>query len=146
MRSCCEPGICMRALIFALTALAALSGSPRAGVAAENTTTLARACQKLEAGLKGRGDNISIPNTKDALLCWGYMLAMQDIARLADPAGISLIGACVPSDGRLTDLIHAFVAYARTHRDAAAENTALVVIKALQQAYPCEENGAAPKP
>jgi hypothetical protein len=46
----------------------------------------------LESGLAGKGDQIKIPNTKDAFLCWGYMQAIQDLVVLTTP----IIGSCPP--------------------------------------------------
>jgi hypothetical protein len=136
----------MKRFIFVVMLLCAELGSYESVMAFESPGELARACQKLEAGIKGRGDNIHIPGSKEALLCWGYMRAIQDIAMLVDQEGRRLMGACAPEDSRLTDLIHAFVDYAQSHRDELAANTAVTVIRALQQAYPCRESGAAPKP
>jgi hypothetical protein len=136
----------MKQVVFVLMLLGLAAGSPDTATALDNSGDLARSCQKLEAGMKGRGDRIHIPGSRDALLCWGYMRAIQDIAMLVDQDGRRLMGACAPEDSRLTDLIHAFVEYAQSHRDEPAESTAVTVIRALQQAYPCRDNGEAPKP
>jgi hypothetical protein len=136
----------MKQTFFVLMLLCVVVGSSERVLAFESPGELARACRKLEAGIKGRGDNIHIPGSKDALLCWGYMRAIQDIAMLVDQEGRRLMAACAPEDSRLTDLIHAFVEYAQSHRDELATSTAVTVIRALQQAYPCRENGAEPKP
>jgi len=133
----------LKPLVLVLMLFGAASLAPSRAAALDETGELARSCQKLESSTKGRGDSIQIPGTRDALLCWGYMRAIQDIAMLVDPEGRRLIGACPPEDSRLTDLIHAFVEYARSHRRAGDENTALAVIGALRQAYPCGDDGRA---
>src|SRR5215467_16344260 len=46
--------------------------------AIENPRDLLKFCQKLEQGRKGAGEDIRIPNTRESLLCWGYMQAIQD--------------------------------------------------------------------
>jgi hypothetical protein len=43
-------------------------------------------CQSLERVKQGAGRVIDIPRTKEALICWGYMKAMQD---LSDEAFVS---------------------------------------------------------
>src|SRR6516165_8474050 len=48
---------------------------------------LAGYCQSLERGAKGAGRHIYIPRTSEALTCWGYMQAMQDLSVLADEEG-----------------------------------------------------------
>src|SRR5262245_18703363 len=104
----------MKQSILMLMLLGLALGSPERAMALESSIELAHSCQKLEAGMKGRGGDIRIPGTKDALLCWGYMRAIQDIAMLVDQDGRRLMGACAPEDSRLTDLIHAFVEYAQS--------------------------------
>jgi hypothetical protein len=39
------------------------------------------------AGVEGSGNEIEIPNTQEALLCWGYMEALQDLSALVDQNG-----------------------------------------------------------
>jgi len=104
--------------------------------AIETPQQLAKNCEMLEASTKGRR-HLQIPKANPALLCWGYMQAMQDISSLADHNGHRLAGSCPPEDGTLLDLIHDYVAYARSHQYALGGNTAAAVIKALQVLYPC---------
>src|SRR5438270_9680626 len=124
------------ALLGSLFAACALAQSARA---IESPGQLASYCQKLEKSSRGTGKNIQIPNTREALLCWGYMQAIQDLSMLADADGRRLIGSCPPADSRLRDLIHAFLEYEQLHRDDVEANTVIAVTKALQQAYPCTE-------
>jgi hypothetical protein len=67
-----------------------------AAAAVENTRELAGYCQSLERGAKGAGRHIYIPRTREALTCWGYMQAMQDLSVLADEDGHRIMGACPP--------------------------------------------------
>jgi Rap1a immunity proteins len=105
--------------------------------AIETPLQLAKNCEGLEASTKGRRHKLEIPKTSAALLCWGYMQAMQDISALADPDGRRIAGSCPPEDGTLLDMIHAHVGYARSHQYELGDNTAAAVIKALQVLYPC---------
>ena len=54
-----------------------------------------------------------------------------------DQNGSRLPGACLPEKGTLLDLVHSFVGYARSHRTELPDNSAVAVITALREAYPC---------
>jgi Rap1a immunity proteins len=105
--------------------------------AIENARALASYCQKLEQGTKGAAQHIRIPNTKEALLCWGYMQAVQDLSVLVYEDGTGIMGSCPPEQTTALQLIRSFVTYARSHPDELEGNTAMAVFKALQHAYPC---------
>ena len=83
-----------RILSIGLLATVAFAWSTAAAV--ENTRELAGYCQSLERGAKGAGRHIYIPRTREALTCWGYMQAMQDLSVLADEEGHRIMGACPP--------------------------------------------------
>src|SRR4051794_33143320 len=119
---------------------------PQSARAIESPGELARYCQKLEKGTRGSGENIQIPNTREALLCWGYMQAIQDLSMLADADGHRLIGSRPPAETRLRDLVRAFLEYEQLHRSDVEANTVIAVTKALQQAYPCAEARTGRKP
>ena len=126
-----------------LVVVAALvAGSTYNAAAFQNARELAKACRVLEKGLGGRGQQIRIPNTKEALLCWGYMQAIQDLVVLTDEGERRIIGACPPEQTTTLDLLHSFLAYGRSHPDVLKGNTAVAVITALQNAYPCNQFGA----
>jgi hypothetical protein len=107
--------------------------------AVESARDLASYCQKLDRGTKGAARHIQIPNTKEALLCWGYMQAMQDLSVLAYEDGTRIMGSCPPEQTTVLQLIRSFVTYARTHSEELEGNTAVAVFKALQDAYPCRQ-------
>jgi hypothetical protein len=65
-----------RILSIGLVATVAFAWS---AAAVENAHELAGYCQSLERGAKGAGPHIYIPRTREALTCWGYMRAMQDL-------------------------------------------------------------------
>ena len=100
---------------------------------------LAGDCRTLLQGKRGSGKEIQIPFTRRALVCWGYMQAIQDFSVLADPQGHRLLGACPRENTTVLELIEAFVAYARSHARELPENAALAVTQALQEAFPCSE-------
>jgi hypothetical protein len=103
---------------------------------------LLNGCQILERGKRGTGQMVHIPKSKGALVCWGYMKAMQDLSVWVDENGNKILGSCPPERTTTLDLIHSFVRYGRSHRRQLPSNAALAVAKAFQQAFPCDENGA----
>ena len=114
---------------------------PRHLAAIENARELVAYCEAAEQGVTGSGHEVEIPATREAVQCWGYMEAFQDLSALVDQNGTRLLGACPPEQGTLLDLVHSFVAYARAHRADLPDKSAVAVIKALQQAYPCPPRG-----
>jgi hypothetical protein len=123
-----------RTLSIGLVATIAYAWS---AAAVENAHELARYCQGLERGAKGAGRQIYIPRTREALTCWGYMQAMQDLSVLADEEGNRIMGACPPEQATTLQLIQSFVRYARAHRSELPGNAVVVVFRALREDYPC---------
>ena len=105
--------------------------------AVENAHELAGYCQTLEHDAKGARREIYIPRTREALTCWGYMQAMQDLSVLSDEEGHRIMGACPPEHTSTLQLIQSFVRYARAHRSELPGNAVVVVFRALREAYPC---------
>ena len=110
---------------------------------ANPTRELLNDCQSLERGKRGAGHRIKIPKTPEALVCWGYLKAMQDLSIWVDQNGNKIFGSCPPESITTLDLIRSFVRYGRSHRRQLPSNAALAVTKAFQQAFPCHEDGAA---
>ena len=118
--------ICL-ALVAGLSVSAHATGSAR---------ELVGDCRSLLQAKTGAGEQIRIPFTKKALVCWGYMQAMQDLSVLADEDGRRIMGACPSQRTTLLELIQAFLSYARSHK--LPDNAALAVTRALQEAFPCK--------
>ena len=127
--------------LFALAAPFAHSDKARA---IESAQELLNACQELEKDREGSGKDILIPSSKDALVCWGYMQAMQDLSVLVDQNGRRLIGSCPPEETTSLQLIDAFLAYARAHAGELRGNAAAVVVKAFVERFPCRPGAPAP--
>jgi hypothetical protein len=123
-----------RTLLIGLVATVAFAWS---AAAIEIADELAGYCQSLERGAKGAGRHIYIPSTREALTCWGYMQAMQDLSVLVDEDGHRIMGACPPEQTTTLQLIRSFVRYARAHRSELPGNAVVVVFRALREAYPC---------
>jgi Rap1a immunity proteins len=124
----------VRILSMGLIAAVAFAWS---AAAIENADELAGYCQSLERGAKGAGRHIYIPSRREALTCWGYMQAMQDLSVLADENGHRIMGACPPEQTTTLQLIRSFIRYASAHRSELPGNAAVVVFRALRGAYPC---------
>jgi hypothetical protein len=99
-------------------------------------------CKALERGAKKSGQYLRIPNTRESLLCWGYMQAMQDISVLVTPEGDRLIGSCPPEQTTLLQLIHVFVRHERSNPRDEQGNAGAAVIKAFQDEFPCHQQRA----
>jgi hypothetical protein len=123
-----------RILSIGLVATVAFAWS---AVAVENAHELAGYCKSLERGVKGAGRHIYIPSTREALTCWGYMQAMQDLSVLSDEEGHRIMGACPPEQTSTLQLIQSFVRYAHAHRSELPGNAVVAVFRALREAYPC---------
>jgi hypothetical protein len=133
----------VRTLIAAVLVLLStpVAGAANNGAALLNGRDLAKACHVLKRGLAGKREQIKIPNTKDAFLCWGYMQAIQDLVVLTTP----IIGSCPPEGTPTLDLLRSFLRYARRDPDVLKANPAVAVLKALQDAYPCNQSTKSPK-
>jgi Rap1a immunity proteins len=123
-----------RALLILALLLALMPLDARAvGTARE----LAGDCQTPLQGKHGSGEQIRIPLTKRALVCWGYMQAMQDFAALVDENGRRMLGICPPDRATLLDIVQVYVKYANGHAKDLPENAAVAATAALQAAFPC---------
>ena len=131
------------ASILAAVVISASNSWSETADASESTPDMVRYCQNLEKGTKGKGEHIRIPNTKQALLCWGYMQAMQEISVLVTSEGRRLTGSCPPEQTTLLQLIHIFIRHERSKREKEHGNTASAVIRALQEAFPCNQQRVA---
>ena len=115
-----------------------LRPSPLHGAQPQSKTrTSYQAIVKASSDAKGAGREIYIPRTREALTCWGYMQAMQDLSVLSDEEGHRIMGACPPEQPTTLQLIQSFVRYARAHRSELPGNAVVVVFRALREAYPC---------
>jgi hypothetical protein len=121
----------------AMFALIVVLFSSRQAQAFDTAHELAARCESVDTSTMQAGRDVFIPATKEALQCWGYMQAMQDLSVLADEYGRRIMGVCPNEQTTLLQLTHAFVAYARHHSDDLDNDAALTVIGALKEAFPC---------
>jgi hypothetical protein len=81
------------ACIVSIGVVATVAAFAWSAAAVENAHELAGYCQSLDRTAKGPGRHIYISRTREALTCWGYMRAMQDLSVLADENGHRIMGA-----------------------------------------------------
>jgi hypothetical protein len=124
------------ARILSIGLVATVASAWSAAAAVENTRELAGYCQSLERGAKGAGRHIYIPRTREALTCWGYMRAMQDLSVLAYEDEHRIMGACPPEQTTTLQLIQSFVRYARAHRTELQGNAVVAVFRSTAGSLP----------
>jgi Ssp1 endopeptidase immunity protein Rap1a len=135
--------VCIGLITLVATLLSASSAR-----SIESARELSIYCRIVERGVKGTGRHVYIPHTREALTCWGYMQAMQDLSVLADQEGDRIMGACPPEKMTTLMLIQLFGRYARAHPGELLGNATVAVFRALQKAYPChsaEATGQSPR-
>jgi len=131
----------MKYVLVSLMVLAIVPATPHQARAIESARELVSSCEELEKGREGAGKEILIPGSGPALLCWGYMQAMQDLSVLVDQRGQRVIGSCPPEQATSIELIQAVLVYARAHPRDLDGNAAALVIQALQAKFPCPPSG-----
>jgi hypothetical protein len=129
----------MRYVFLLLTTLLTLATGSQRASAIDSARELVSSCRELEKGRQGAGAEILIPDSRNALLCWGYMQAMQDLSVLADQQGRRIIGACPPERTTSLQLIQSFLTYAQSHASELDGNAAAAVIKAFRASFPCHQ-------
>ena len=127
-----------RLFILAVAFIFAFASSQKA-VAVESARELAKKCHKIGKDNSSKRRRVYIPNTRDALQCWGYMQAIQNLLVLIDQDGTRILGVCAPDETTLRDLINSFLTYTRKYPSELEENAAAGAIKAMREAYPCPD-------
>ena len=128
---------CFSSLVAAVIVATPALGAEPLGVI-NSAHSLALACRSVERPASGQNAKTV---SADAVLCVGYMQAMQDLSVLSNENQQRLLGSCPAATTTLHQLIQAFVDYSRTHPDRGDENAAVTVIRSFQVAYPCPAIG-----
>jgi hypothetical protein len=125
--------VSVRTCVSALTLLLSLSPA-----AATSGAELLRQCQPLMQGATMSGKKVTLPRGSDAAACWFYMGAIQDLlATVESEGGPSVLGACVPAATTRMEIVAAFVKYARSQRADLPMRATVIIIPALNNAFPC---------
>ncbi|WP_026190428.1 Rap1a/Tai family immunity protein [Methylobacterium sp. WSM2598] len=99
-------------------------------------------CKSLLRTAKQRGDTLDYRQDPDTVSCFAFMSAVQNLAVVAERADAPpLLGACLPPEGTLLQLIRAVVAYGKAHPPALRESAGVLALLALRDAYPCDKKG-----
>ena len=115
---------------------------PMFASAQTNGGQLLQQCELLERSMRYVGEDVKMPAEGDAHACWGFMEAMQQLTGVSEEKHRSILGDCLVVSGRkgkLTQLIRVFTNYARTHPTELNDIAVVVVMKAIQTAYPCKD-------
>ncbi len=83
------------------------------------------------------GDKIYYKSSPSADRCFGVFLAAQRFTAATDDHRVRLLGICSPADARTTQYVRIFLNYADAHPERLNEDFAIVVLAALQNAWPC---------
>jgi Rap1a immunity proteins len=120
--------------VIGLLALILLLSTP---AHSETGSGLLQACEVLEREARISGDNVALPPRTDVHRCWGYMGAVQDLSVITDETGRPLLGSCPGPKTKLSQIIRVFTNYARTHPHELHEKAPVLVLRAMEQAFPC---------
>jgi hypothetical protein len=125
----------MKSVAVGLSLMALLIAPAWAQTAGE----MLKACEIAQRGMHVEGPQVFLLPGTDVNQCWGFMEAVQEYSTLADQDGKRLLGACAPEDGRTTQVLQAFIDYARAHPEKMGLPAAAVAFNAMADAFPCKE-------
>lgn len=115
-------------------------------VSADNTATEADVVfpQRLDAEallLTCNASAITNRGRENRRYCSGFISGVEELARLLrdDTTGGSASQICMPPTTSARELRDMYSRYAKQHADMLSQPAALVVLRALQQAYPCQK-------
>ena len=84
-----------------------------------------------------RANGIVVPNTSDTQMCWGAFLVVNALTGFFDETGKPILGACVPDESTLTQLVAVFVEHVDRNPAVRSQEFTRVAINAVLQAFPC---------
>lgn len=128
-------GIAVKSVAVDLSLMALLIAPASAQTAGE----MLKACEIAQRGMHVEEPQVFLPPGTDVNQCWGFMEAVQEYSTLADQDGKRLLGACAPEDGRTTQVLQAFIEYARAHPEKLNLPAAAVAFNAMAEAFPCTD-------
>ena len=148
--------------LSSITAVSVVTGtllfSGRTVTAEVSLEQMMRNCLLLENYFElkpAKGDTIIFPNN-GAAVCFGYLLAVRglqgaivgtDCSRATDKATVSnqscrrTLHFCVPEQTSDTQILSAFLAYAGTHVGQWREGASFHYLSAMQETFPCKDDG-----
>ncbi|MGY2048493.1 Rap1a/Tai family immunity protein [Methylobacterium sp. JK268] len=122
-----------------LAAAAFLAASP---ASAADGGQLVAQCKSLLRSAKPRGSDLEYRQDPDTVSCYAFMSAVQNLAAVAERSDAPpLLGACLPPNGTLLQLVRTVVSYGGAHPPSLREPAGVLALLALRDAYPCERKG-----
>lgn len=108
---------------------------------AQTTAEMADWCSPVVEEAVLKPGQIAFTQSHETGICWGAFAVIQDITRLAvdmsRPEETRILGACVPPSTLRSELITAFVQYARANQPTRSDPFMNTAVRALQAAFPC---------
>jgi len=92
-------------------------------------------CQPYRTATVTEG-HVNVDATSESQVCFGAFIAVQQFTGLTSNS-TPMLGACVPPEVRLTELIKVFLRYLDTHPEKGHQRFSVTVMQSLRDAYPC---------
>ena len=127
---------CTSKFAFAICVILALT---EASAAFETGARFIASCERLERGIKIRPDKtLQLPLDQGAIICWGYILALQELSRLheSDPS-VRMTQACPPPQTTATQLLGIVIRHAKSNSHLLTAPAMALTLSALRSAFPC---------
>ena len=119
-----------------VTILAATLCVLSTGVDAETAGEVSGWCQAFGDIQAGSGGQFPMPNTADAMRCWGAFTAVQDLIMLT-MSRKPVLQVCAPPESTRIELIHVYLHYVKQNPQEEHVGFGPVAMAALWEAYPC---------
>jgi hypothetical protein len=94
-------------------------------------------CRHIASAPVLANDTVYVGTTFNDGVCWGSFAAIQQLSRIVDQDGITLLRLCPPPDSTRVQFIKIFMRYAVQHPEEAHHDFARLALLALVEAFPC---------
>jgi|SRR4051812_25210383 hypothetical protein len=104
---------------------------------AQTTKVVLRGCEVLVRSLTARRARGHLAKSPGAVMCWGFMAALQDLAHIRNQDTKTIPRFCLPDSITPTQLARIFISYAKEHPEQLDERPSYLVLTSWSEAYPC---------
>lgn len=94
-------------------------------------------CEQTLQGMIVDSSGVKLRRSLEGYRCLGYLRAVQGLVTFTDDGVHSVLHACPPSDGTLTQLVRIVVNHGRAHPEQLHKDAATFAVNALRAAFPC---------
>jgi hypothetical protein len=109
---------------------------------ADTAQEMAGYCQPYRAAVVTGPGEIKVDADANSQYCWGAFSAVQDLGNLAlGKAQRATLRLCLPSKSTRLELLKVFLRYMDQHPELGHYTFGQVVVRALEQAFPCPVGG-----